>query len=127
VQSARQFFKKLTEVLKLIGFKQSNSDPCLLMKSDDKLAILIISVYVDDLYAIGDEPALLKMIKLIQNNGLKAKVENDLSDYLSCEVLFGKNLTKAWQGQPQIRLVTLTQGIILYVNLSKKDFEGCVC
>jgi hypothetical protein len=94
VQSAQQFFKKLPEVLKSIGFKQSNADPCLLIINDVKLGIVIIAVYVDDCYAIGEKPALVDMIKSIQNNGLKVKVENNLSDYLSCEVMFNKERTK---------------------------------
>jgi len=29
-------------------------------------------------------------------------VENDLTDYLSCEILFNKSTTKAWLGQPHL-------------------------
>jgi hypothetical protein len=72
------------------------------MKNDTKLGIVIIAVYVDDCYAIGDEPALVDMIMSNQNNGLKVKVEKDLSDYLSCEVMFNKGRTKAWLGQPHL-------------------------
>ena len=95
VQSARQFFKKLVEILKSIGFVQSTVEPCLLVKNDYKLGIAIIAIYVDDCYAIGDEIALNDMITKIQQKGLKIKVENDLSDYLSCEIVFNKSRTKA--------------------------------
>jgi hypothetical protein len=39
---------------------------------------------------------------MIQQKGLKIKVENEMSDYLSCEVLFNKDCTKAWLGQPHL-------------------------
>jgi hypothetical protein len=102
VQSARQFFKKLVAILKSIGFTQSTADPCLLMKKDDALGMVIIAVYVDDCYAIGHEPALQETIRLIQLNGLKVKVEDNMTDYLSCEVVFNKECSKAWLGQPHL-------------------------
>ena len=50
VQSAREFYKKLIEVLKLIGFVGSKSDPCLWIKSDSAIEnILIIGIYVDEI------------------------------------------------------------------------------
>jgi H2-forming N5,N10-methylenetetrahydromethanopterin dehydrogenase-like enzyme len=75
VQSARQFFKKLVEVLRSIGFTQCKAEPCLLSKNND-LGVVIIAVYVDDCYAIGHEPAFNNMITMIQQKGLKSKVEN---------------------------------------------------
>jgi Reverse transcriptase (RNA-dependent DNA polymerase) len=70
VQSTRQFFKKLVAVLKSIGFSQSTADPCLLMKKDEALELVVIVVYADDCYAIGHEPALQETIHLIQLKGL---------------------------------------------------------
>jgi Reverse transcriptase (RNA-dependent DNA polymerase) len=102
VQSTRQFFKKLIEVLKSIGLQQSKAEPCFLMKQDDELGLVIIAVYVVDCYLIGDEAALLEMIQQIQTKGLKVKVENNLSVYLSCEIIFNKDKTKAWLGQPHL-------------------------
>ena len=102
VQSARQFFKKLVAVLKSIGFMQSTADPCLMVRNDKDLSLVIIANYVDDCYAIGHEAALLDTIKKIQESGLKVKVENDLHDYLSCEVVFNNDKTKAWLGQPHL-------------------------
>jgi hypothetical protein len=88
VQSASKFFKKLVEVLKAIGFNQCKAEPCLLIKENN--CVVIVVVYVDDCYAIGHEPALNDMIKKIQEKGLKIKIEDEMSDYLSCEVLFNK-------------------------------------
>ena len=55
------------------------------MKEDKDLGIVIIAVYVDDCYAIGHEPALNDMINKIQEQGLKIKVEDEMSDYLSAK------------------------------------------
>ena len=50
----------------------------------------------------GDTEALEEAITLIQRNGLKIKIETNTQDYLSCEILFNKNKTKAWMGQPHL-------------------------
>jgi hypothetical protein len=77
--------------------------------------VVIIAVYVDDFYAIGHEPALNNMIDKIQQKGLKIKVENELSDYLSCEILFNKERTKAWLRQPRL-VKRLEQSFSNYVK-----------
>jgi Reverse transcriptase (RNA-dependent DNA polymerase) len=49
VQSARKFYENLIEVLKVIRFVGSKSDPCLWTKWESKVKnILIIGIYVDD-------------------------------------------------------------------------------
>jgi hypothetical protein len=87
---------------KQLVFIQSTADPCLLIRNDKDLGLVIIAIYVDDCYAIGHESALLDSIKQIQEQGLKVKVENDLHDYLSCEVVFNDDKTKAWLRQPHL-------------------------
>ena len=119
VQSARQFFKKLVAVLKSIGFMQSTADPCLMVRNDKDLGLVIIAIYVDDCYAIGHEAALLDTIKKIQESGLKVKVENDLHDYLSCEVVFNNDKTKAWLGQPHL-IKRLEKSFTEFIESRKK-------
>jgi hypothetical protein len=49
VLSARKFCKKLINVLKVIGFYGSKSDPCLWTMWDRKVNhMIIIGIYVDD-------------------------------------------------------------------------------
>jgi hypothetical protein len=49
VQSARKFYEKLINVLKVIGFYGSKSDPCLSTMWDEKVNhMIIIGIYVDD-------------------------------------------------------------------------------
>jgi len=61
------------------------SDPCLLVKKDTNL----IDVFC---------PFML-MISLPLGHGLNIKVEWNLTDYLSCEIRYIRNTTKAWIGQ----------------------------
>jgi hypothetical protein len=54
VQSARKFYEKLINVLKVISFYGSKSDPCLRTMRDGKVNhMIIIGIYVDDCLIIG--------------------------------------------------------------------------
>ena len=57
VQAARQYHKKMVEVLKSIGFEGGDVDPCLYMKRD-KNGLIYVALYVDDNLLIGDETAI---------------------------------------------------------------------
>ena len=100
VQSARAFFKKFRDVLLAIGFEQSLADPCLMIQRD-KLGVVYMALYVDDIYASGNEEALNDSIIGLRKY-FKIKVADDLKDYLSCEIIFNKDKTKAWLGQPHL-------------------------
>jgi hypothetical protein len=101
VQSARQFYKKLMQILKNVGFTGRQVDPCLLMHRCNK-GIVYIACYVDDLYAVGHEEAIKEMIELIKKQGLNVKVENELTDYWSCNIVFNHDKAIAWLGQPHL-------------------------
>jgi Reverse transcriptase (RNA-dependent DNA polymerase) len=90
VQIARGFYKKLMSVLKLIGFKENKSDPCLLSKWSQN-NILIIRIYVDDCLVIGKEPQINQLIVELKENGFNLKIENNLKDYLGCCVIEDKD------------------------------------
>ena len=100
VQSARQFWKKLRNVLKSIGFEGGDIDPCLLFKRT-KDGLVLIGLYVDDLLIIGSEQDMDVVIKDIEKH-FKIKIEGDLKDYLSCEIRFSKDGKQAWIGQPHL-------------------------
>ena len=67
---------------------------------------------MDDNLLIGDDEAITEVITLLQDAGLKLKIENNLDDYLSCKIHFSKNDFTAWLGQPH-----------LIANLGKKFGE----
>jgi hypothetical protein len=100
VQSARAFFKRFRDVLLEIGFEQSSADPCLMIRRN-KLGVVYMALYVDDIYASGDEPALDDSIIGLRKY-FKIKVVDDLRDYLSCEIIFNADKSKAWLGQPHL-------------------------
>ena len=85
-QSARQFYKKLTECLRSLGFTGGNVDPCLMQKKIGNM-IAIVAIYVDDCLFVGNEELIQETVEGIKNWGLQVKIEDDLSDYLSCKIL----------------------------------------
>ena len=89
VQSGRYFYKKLIEVLKQIGFTQSLADPCLLTKRDND-GVVYMALWVDDIYAQGSKKALDKTVEDLRKY-FQIKVEENLKDYFSCEVIFNRN------------------------------------
>ncbi len=102
LQSARYYFKKFESVLvKKMGFKQCPCDPCLFYRKNE-LGICIILCYVDDNLTAGHKAAIDQAIKEIKSHGFNLTIENELKDYLSCEIKFSKDKKKAWIGQPHM-------------------------
>ena len=101
VQAARQYNKKMVEILKKIGFTGGDVDPCLFVKRSSK-GICFIAIYVDDNLLVGHPAAIEETIELLKENGLILKIEDDLHDYLSCEIQFSPDKKKAWLGQPHL-------------------------
>ena len=101
VQSARQFFKKLVKCLTDLGFVKGDVDPCLLTKKTNE-GIIYVAIYVDDCLFVGSEKLIQETIKGIKKWGLEVTVDEDLTDYLSCRILFNEDKTKAWLGQPHL-------------------------
>jgi Reverse transcriptase (RNA-dependent DNA polymerase) len=86
VQSAREFYKKLISVLKLIGCKENKFDSCLFSKwEQDELTL--VGIYVGDCLVIGKVKEIEKLIVDLKNNGFNLKVEHNLNDYLSCFII----------------------------------------
>ena len=88
VQSARQYHRKAVKILKKIGFEGGDVDPCLYMKESTKFGKVYIALYVDDNLIVGHPEAINEVIQGLRDEGLVLKVEDDLKDYLSCEIDF---------------------------------------
>jgi Reverse transcriptase (RNA-dependent DNA polymerase) len=86
IKSAREFYKRLIEVLKSVGFVENKSYPCLLSKWEDGKVILI-GIYVDDCLVIGNENQISILITDLKNGGFNLKLKQNLTDYLICRVL----------------------------------------
>ena len=101
VQSAREFYKRLIEVLKSVGFIENKSDPCLLSKWD-KEDVMLIGIYVDDCIVIGKEEQISKLIDDLKSSGFNLKIENNLTDYLSCRIIENKERGEILVMQPHL-------------------------
>ncbi|MGL4341755.1 MAG: reverse transcriptase domain-containing protein, partial [Lactococcus lactis] len=116
VQAARQFFLKFSKILKSIGFKQSEAEPCLFCKRIGN-SIIMLAVHVDDCYVIGNRKDIEQLVIDIESKGLKIKTNFETKDYLSCEILFNKNQTSAWLGQPhQMKKIEKSYGHLIMDN-----------
>ena len=95
VQSAKAFYRKLGDVLKSIGFVQSLADQCLFMRKTNK-GLCYVALWVDDCLFVGHEQVLNESVKNLENH-FKLKIVRDTSDYLSCEIIYNKELlTTCW-------------------------------
>jgi hypothetical protein len=99
VQSAREFHKKFILVLKPISFVENKSDPCLLSSWNGK-EVILISIYVDDWLVIGKEERIQWLIVELKRNGFNLKVESNLMNYLSCDIIEDKELNLIMIIQP---------------------------
>jgi histone deacetylase 1/2 len=86
VQSAREFYNKLVSALKDCGFQGSLVDPCLWIKHFNQ-GIVIIAIYVDDCLIIGDDSKINEVIEELKGYNFGLKVEDHLTDYLSCQII----------------------------------------
>jgi hypothetical protein len=73
-------------ILRLIGFKGNKYDPCLLSKWTQD-GVIMIGIYVDDCLVIGKHDRLDELIVELKTSGCNLKVENNLTDYLSCQLI----------------------------------------
>ena len=69
--------------LKDCGFQGSLVDPCLWIKHFNQ-GIVIIAIYVDDCLIIGDDSKINEVIEELKGYNFGLKVEDHLTDYLSC-------------------------------------------
>jgi hypothetical protein len=86
VQSTREFHKKLMSMLELIGLKGNKSDPCLLSKWTQG-GVIITGVYVDDCLVIGKRDGIDELIFELKTSGCNLKFENNLTDYLTFQLI----------------------------------------
>jgi Reverse transcriptase (RNA-dependent DNA polymerase) len=101
VKSAREFYKRLICELKDLGFTENKSDPCLLSKGNQS-NIMIVGIYVDDCLVLGKEQDINKLIVDLELKGFSLKVERNLKDYLSCQVIEDNNKCEILILQPHL-------------------------
>jgi hypothetical protein len=92
---------KLMATLKLIGFKVNKSDPCLMSKWTQD-GVIMIGIYVHDCLVIGKRDGIDDLIVDLKTSGFNLKVENDLTDYLSCQLIENAESKEIWILQPHL-------------------------
>ena len=65
VQGARQYHKKMVEVLKSIGFKGGDVDSCLYANIDENEDIYV-ALYVDGILLVGNKNTIGETIKVLK-------------------------------------------------------------
>jgi hypothetical protein len=58
--------------------------------------MILMVIHVDDCYMIGKVDLINQVVEDIKSKGLKLKVEFNMKDCLSCELLFDKARMVAW-------------------------------
>ena len=89
------------KILCEMGFQGGYANPCLFTKKDND-GIIFIALYVNDCLCIGHETAIDKMINKLRKRDLNLTINRELKDYLSCEIHFLSNRTKAVLHQSNI-------------------------
>jgi hypothetical protein len=67
-------------------------DPCLWIKDSD-FGIVMVSVYVNSCLVVGSEEGIQDMINCLKNCNFGLKIENNLTDYLSCKIQINQATT----------------------------------
>ena len=78
----------------------SKADPCVLVRRNE-LGLVIMGIYVDDIFMLGDKHAMKDAVKGLQKQ-FKIKINENINDYLSCELKFNEDKSNIWVGQPHL-------------------------
>ena len=85
VQAARQFHKKLTDVMvKDMGFERCKADECLLIRTTRK-GTVVVCVYIDDTLCAGDQQAIDEFKEELKSH-FSTKEEGKMEEYVGCKV-----------------------------------------
>jgi len=83
-QAARQWFKRLSDVLITLGYNPCESDPCLMYRIDNE-GLCIILMYVDDNLIVGSRKAIDKATQEIKEI-FSVTVSPVATEYLGSEI-----------------------------------------
>jgi hypothetical protein len=101
-QSGRNWNEILNSLLLSIGFKAMEEDPCLYSRINDKGAITILFVYVDDLYiASNRDKILINLPKRLQQH-YPLKVLGIPKQLLGVEINWGANFESVHLSIPKL-------------------------
>jgi len=85
VQAARQFYKKVVDILVLkLGFEKCMSNQCLLKRKNDD-GVVYVGLYIDDNLCCGDTKAINSFKDDIRKY-FSTKEEGEMKEYVGCQV-----------------------------------------
>ena len=89
-QASRQWYAKLSDTLRILGFQQSKNDYSLFHKLKDSTTVLL-AVYVDDIVVTGNDPEEVTKLKTLFDDTFKIKDLGDLHYFLGIENIKASN------------------------------------
>jgi hypothetical protein len=102
VQAARQWWKKITEILQQIGFNPSPADPCLFVKMQKKNEPpAFVILYVDDGGIIGTNQIIAQVLSAMQKV-FTVKDLGPMKHFVGCHLLENKDRDTMWIHQPKL-------------------------
>ena len=99
VQAARQWWKKMTQVMLSIGFHPSLADPCLFVKKKRIGPPAFVILYVDDGGVIGTDEDIAEVMSALSKY-FKIKDLGEMKSFVGCEIIERKNTI--WLHQPKL-------------------------
>ena len=84
-QASRQWYAKLSDTLRSVGFQHSKNDYSLFCKQQGS-CIILLAVYVDDIIVTGNNPDEINALKAFLDNKFKIKDLGELNYFLGMEV-----------------------------------------
>ena len=73
-----------------------------ILQRNRKKGKVFFGLYVDGNLLIGDPLAIEQATQELKEKKLVLKVDDNLNDYLSCDIRFSAKQDKAWIGQPHL-------------------------
>ena len=98
-QSPRCWNHALDTQLKVMGFQQTSSDPCLYVNLDSEGVTFLIAVYVDDIILGGKSEAKMKAVKKELSRKFEVKDLGSLHYFLGAKVVQDHLAGVIWMGQ----------------------------
>lgn len=112
-QAPRAWFSRIEEYFVKEGFKKSENEETLFIKTNDRGNLLFVSVYVDDLIYTGDDIALMKEFKLSMER------EFDMTDLGKMRYFLGIEVLQTDQG------IHISQAKYVMEVLRRFEMEDC--
>jgi len=84
-QASRQWYAKLSDTLRSVGFQHSQNDYSLFCKQQDSCSLFVV-VYVDDIIVTGNDPDEINTLKVFLDNKFRIKDLGELNYFLGMEV-----------------------------------------